>query len=313
MERKKIIPILILCLALLLAMTSCALPGTVKDESESSSSPATETESSTSVPETEPASETAAAISAPFNKPTQVLSVDEAFESYSFQDSETGKILPFRLYLPDGYDENGAYPVLLFLHGAGQRGTDNVQHITYALPGLFNDLDSPVYGAIVVCPQCPPDEQWVDTPYSQGSYRLDDVPISPLMHAVVELMHYITECYAVDENRLYVTGLSIGGFGTWDICLRNPDLFAAAIPVCGGGSPHDADEIAHLPIVTVHGDADTSVPVTGTREMVEELRNAGSDVIYHELKGYRHNVWDWTYSNPEIINWLFAQVKTTNG
>ena len=99
----------------------------------------------------------------------------------------------------------------------------------------------------------------------------------------------------------------MGGFGTWDLCMREPDLFAAALPVCGGGSPENADLIARLPIVTVHGDSDTTVPVDGTRGMVEAMHAVGNDITYHELKGYKHNVWDWTLTNAEILNWLYSQ------
>ena len=159
----------------------------------------------------------------------------------------------------------------------------------------------------MVCPQCPTDEQWVNTPWENGSYKLNDVPMSESLHAVLELVYFVRESYSVDPARIYVTGLSMGGFGTWDLCMRAPDLFAAAVPMCGGGSPDDADLLARLPIVTVHGDSDTKVPVSGTREMVAALKAIGNGVTYYEMQGYTHNVWDWTMSNLGILTWLYSQ------
>ena len=302
--KKAILPFVLACLGLVCAcgqQNDYSIPSLTQPEFDPTSS---KTAASLS-------KEPSSSAEAPYNRPTVPILPSEAFERKNYEDSKTGKMMPYRLYLPDGYDGESPYPVLFFLHGAGERGVDNMRQLTNSFPKLFENLDSPIYGSIIVCPQCPELEQWVDTPYSEGNYRLHDVPASEVMRTLQGLIRLIQREYSVDEDRLYVMGVSIGGFGTWDICQRNPDQFAAAVPICGGGSPEDAAEIAHLPITTVHGTADQSVPVSATREMIKALRDAGGEPIYYELEGYPHNVWDWTFENQEIINWLFQQRRVS--
>ncbi len=300
--------VLLVTLSLLVLLFGCTPKSEPDIESTTVEAPSTASSAKETVSTTNP-------VGAPYTPPTAVLTsetITEAFGSSAFLDTTTGTVLPFRIYLPEGYREDGAYPLLLFLHGIGQCGNDNCSHIQYAVPNFFSDLNSPVYGSIMVCPQCPEGQQWVDTDFTQGNYSLRDIPVSSSLHAALELVYYVSETYAVDPSRIYVTGLSIGGFGTWDICMRAPDLFAAALPVCGAGSPDDVSLIQDLPITTVHGDADTRVPVSGTRAMVNALKAYGNEPVYFELAGYSHNVWDWTYTNSQILNWLFSQTKTAN-
>ncbi|MDD4496475.1 MAG: prolyl oligopeptidase family serine peptidase, partial [Eubacteriales bacterium] len=116
--------------------------------------------------------------------------------------------------------------------------------------------------------------------------------------------------YSIDKSRIYVTGLSLGGFGTWDIISRHPELFAAAIPVCGGGDPSYAEVLVDMPIWTFHGSADSIVPVEGTREMVEALKAAGSELIkYTEYENAEHNVWNMAYVEDDLLTWLFGSTK----
>ena len=228
------------------------------------------------------------------------------YESFTAKDGTT---LPYRLYLPFEYDESKDYPVLIVLHGAGERGTDNKGNVLHMLPTMFSHAATPLAEAIVICPQCPaaPD-QWVDTPWANGSYRVDDVPISNELEAVMELLETLEATYATDPDRYYVTGLSMGGFGTWDLLMRYPDVFAAGVPICGGADPSYAEYILNVPIYTVHSTDDPIVPVKGTQDMVKALKDAGSTVIqYTELEGKGHGVWNWTAENASIWKWLFEQ------
>ncbi len=218
--------------------------------------------------------------------------------------------LPYRLYIPKNYDCGALYPLMIFMHGAGERGTGNTAQVTVALPKVFEDPNSPVYNSIVIAPQCPPDKQWVYTPWAKGNYSTDEVVESRELQAVVEIINSTMDEFNVDRDRVYVTGLSMGGFATWDLIARHGELFAAAMPVCGGGDPSKAAKLANLPIRTFHGLLDEQVPTEGTREMYAAIRAQGKGRIrYTEYEDKGHAIWDDVYSNASNINWLFSNVR----
>lgn len=243
-------------------------------------------------------------------KQTRALSqetVVELFAAKTFTAADRTR-LPYRIYVPSNYDPAKQYPVLVFLHGAGERGNDNTAQLVHVIGNLFNQKDSPVHDAIVICPQCPSNNQWVDTPWANGSYSLANVPQSNESKAVVELLDQIAKTYSTDSDRYYAMGISMGGFGTWDLVMRYPDKFAAAVPICGGADPSMAEVLKDFPIYTAHGSADPTVPVAGTREMVEALQSAGSTVvIYEEKAGKGHDVWTEFSQQTEVLEWLFTQ------
>ncbi|MBE6661360.1 MAG: hypothetical protein E7605_08180 [Ruminococcaceae bacterium] len=234
--------------------------------------------------------------------------IEQIFEYRSFT-AEDGTTLPYRLYVPYEYDESKEYPVLIVLHGAGQRGTDNLGGIKYILPQMLAHKNTPAAEAIIICPQCPEaPNQWVDTPWAHGNYSVDKVKISNELAAVMELLYAIEDEFSTDDNRYYVTGLSMGGFGTWDLLMRYPDVFAAGVPICGGADPSYAEVLKDVPIYTVHSTDDPTVPVMGTQAMVKALKEAGSLLIfYEELEGFGHGVWNWTAEQADIWEWLFTQ------
>jgi predicted peptidase len=126
--------------------------------------------------------------------------------------------------------------------------------------------------------------------------------------AVMELLYAIEDEFSTDDNRYYVTGLSMGGFGTWDLLMRYPEVFAAGVPICGGADPSYAEVLKDVPIYTVHSTDDPTVPVMGTQAMVKALKEAGSLLIfYEELEGFGHGVWNWTAEQADIWEWLFTQ------
>jgi predicted peptidase len=217
-----------------------------------------------------------------------------------------GLVLPYRLYVPPSYDANRRYPLILFLHGAGERGSDNRAQVGNALR-LAGPSVQHVRPAFVVAPQAPSNSQWVDTPWSQGSYMLASVPPSRPMVATLELITLLGQQYNLDPTRLLITGLSMGGFGTWDAIMRNPRQFAAALPICGGADPTRAPDLAPLPITTTHGTADAVVPIRGTREMVQALRAAGGKPTFIEYQGVGHDVWSMTYADAAIMRWFISQ------
>lgn len=231
----------------------------------------------------------------------------EIFEARSFTAGD-GTKLAYRLYVPFDYDESREYPVLLLLHGAGERGNDNMGNLVHIVSNLFNISKTPVTDAIIVAPQCPAGNQWVDTPWANGSYDTSRVKISNELRAVMEIMDEVEDEFSTDYDRYYVMGLSMGGFGTWDLLMRYPDYFAAGVPICGGADPSMAEELVNVPIWTFHGSADPTVPVSGTREMAEALEAAGSTVYtYEEIAGAGHGIWGTVASRKDVVEWLFEQ------
>jgi len=235
------------------------------------------------------------------------------FSSFQFKVyKDGGHVLPYRFYLPEQKNAGEKYPLVIFFHGAGERGLDNRTQFQRFAPTLFW-LKYPCY---VVAPECPArtaensnaESVWVDTSFSASSHKMKENPTWP-MQLAMQLINQIIKENKVDINRIYVTGLSMGGFATWEILQREPGLFAAAIPVCGGGDPDYAAKLTSVPLWVVHGGNDHTVPVTRSREMVSAIQTSGGIVKYSEYPGVDHDSWSQTYSNPEIWDWLFSQVK----
>lgn len=196
--------------------------------------------------------------------------------------------LDYLLYLPKDYEEKDSWPLLLFLHGAGERG-DNLELVKkHGPPKLIaNGHEFPF---IVASPQCPKNSRWVPTP-------------------LMALISDLESRYKVDSDRIYVTGLSMGGFGTWSLASYAPDRFAAIAPICGGGERWTAKQIAHLPVWTFHGTADRAVPVERTEVMVEALQRAGSNPKLTLYPDVGHDSWTQTYDNPKLYEWLLEQTR----
>ncbi len=218
--------------------------------------------------------------------------------------------LRYRLYIPKNYDCGEKYPLLVFLHGAGERGEDNTAQLIHGLQNMFNDVTSPVYDSIIIVPQCPVDSQWALTPWELGNYDTNAVPESRELEMVCAAIDEVMEFANVDEDRVYITGLSMGGFGTWDMLQRHGARFAAGMPVCGGGDPRYARLLKRIPIRTFHGSEDGAVPVKGTRQMYAAIKSEGGELIdYTEFDGDGHGIWDRVYNDRDNIDWLFSQSR----
>ena len=221
-----------------------------------------------------------------------------------------GLSMKYRLYVPSNYDPSKEYPVIFFLHGAGHRGTDNAAPVKGIIFNLFNHKNPQIDDAIVLVPQCPSNYQWVDWPWAKGSYSVDAIPESKAMKTALELLDKVEREYSTDTDRYYAFGLSMGGFGTWDVIMRHPDRFAAAVTLCGGADPTKAAVLVDMPIWTVHSLDDTSVPVKGTQEMVKAIKDAGgTKIVYDELNGYNHSIGTLTAKRDEVFEWMFSQSK----
>ncbi len=240
----------------------------------------------------------------------------EAFSPGSFDDD--GFKLPYRLMSPnveEGSDEKR--PLLVFLHGFGERGDDNQRQLIHG-GAMFASSDfRERHRAFVLVPQCPAGNQpGSDDPLiwslflrpTNGSVPLGtDLPPAPPMHAVRALVDHLVETLPIDPDRIYVSGLSMGGYATWEMAAREPDFWAAAAPICGGGNPAWGARLTKLPLWAFHGDADTAVPVERSREMIAAINSAGGQAIYTEYPGEGHGSWNPTFASRQVWDWLFAQ------
>ena len=248
--------------------------------------------------------------------------LSEAMSAETFKASN-GLELPYRLYVPENYDAEKEYSFLIFLHGAGNKGSDNERQIKEhtkllerIVAGETFEYDGKTINAgeefIVIAPQCASDSQWVDTDWSihpDPSYKLDEMPISKHNTAVVELIEHIKNNYSLNPERMYATGLSMGGFGLWDLLMRYPDMFAAAVPMGGAGDPSKASIIRETPVWTFHQMHDPLVAPNGTVAMVKALVEAGAEVRFTPYFDTEHNAWRRGYAEPDMFTWFYSHTK----
>lgn len=236
---------------------------------------------------------------------------DPAVKEVYVNDALDGYGLPYNLILPENYDEANAYPVILLLHGAGERGTDNELQMLHAVDELYETRPALLNETIFLVPQCPEGEQWVDWPWTDGNYSTDEIPESKALSTAIKLLEEVLDTYACDRDRVYLIGLSMGGYGTWDALVRHEALFAAGVPLCGGGDASKADILKEIPIWCVHGTADTAVQFAGTEAMYNAITDAGGErITFTPVEGAGHNIWDDATTNGDLIDWLFAQNLT---
>ena len=240
----------------------------------------------------------------------------EDFGSYEFVGSAKLR-MPYRLLTPKDLSTGAKYPLVVLFHGSGERGNDNEKQLTNGVERFARRESRSQYPGFVLVPQCPThlDGQpimWTGEREKMHALELAPEPAAPLQTAL-ELLFMVQSEYPVDPDRIYITGISMGGFATWEALIRHPKHFAAAIPVCGGGDATYADSIKHVPVWAFHGAEDPVVPVIYSRQMIEELEKAGGHPRYTEYPGVGHNSWDQAYAEPELLSWLFSQKKIAPG
>ncbi len=222
--------------------------------------------------------------------------------------SKTKDSLPYRLLAPQNIKEKKKYPLIHFLHGSGARGKDNEKHLT-AIPKSFTDsLIRLKYPCYILAPQCSARDAWVNFPSFPQSLEATDTPTTAA-RLTLELVKSLIETEKINPDRIYITGYSLGGEGTFDLISREPNLFAAAVPICPVADTSKASSVKHIPIWVFHGSDDKVNPVEYSQMMVKSLVKAGSKPKYTEYKGVGHKCWDKAYAEPELLPWLFAQRK----
>ncbi len=209
-------------------------------------------------------------------------------------DGETRKSV---VYVPDGYTPDREWPLVVFLHGMGERGNDGWKQTEVGI-GRAIRLNPERFPALVVMPQCSPSTVWssMENPNGAPSWKYIDDAVA-----------HVKGRYNVDEKRMTLTGLSMGGYGTFRYGAMRADQFAAFMPICGGGGTSDAEQLARRPLWAFHGLADTVVTPDKSRTMVDAIRAAGGDVKLTEYEGVGHNSWDKAYGDDAAIAWLLSK------
>jgi predicted peptidase len=237
----------------------------------------------------------------------RVFPFADRYEARVYRNAE-GESLPYRLLKPRDYGATRAYPLVLFLHGSGSRGADNEAQLQVGISEwLGSDEAMATYPCFFVVPQCPRDEDsqvgswWNPDP---GRPRITDPT-----RLALEIVAAVQKEFSVDANRLYIAGLSMGGFGTWRVITEYPDRFAAAVSICGGGDPTQAARIAKVPVWIFHGSNDSVVPVQRSRDMYQALLRAGGHPGYTEYPGVDHESWEPALRDAQLLKWLFAQKR----
>jgi len=243
-----------------------------------------------------------------FGAVAQEIEKAEALTVPCVYTNAAGKVFRYRWAEPAQAEPGKRYPLVILLHGAGERGTDNRKQLVWGATPLLAYMREKKIEGYFLAGQVPEGKRWVEKDWSALAHRMDKHP-SETMGLLLEYVDRIREALPIDPSRIYVTGVSMGGYGTWEFAQRRPELVAAAMPCCGGGDTHEAWRLREVPIWAWHGTADTAVPVTRSRDMVSALWAVDGNIRYTEIPGCGHGVWGPAYSSREALDWFFSQRK----
>ncbi len=220
--------------------------------------------------------------------------------------------LPYRLLLPKNYDPNKSYPLILMLHGAGERGNDNEKQLVHGSKLFLDEKNRDQYPAFVLFPQCPENDYWSNVSAKTSAdgkrtfeFQNGGSPTKAMVLVQAMLKEFI-KTHIINADQIYVGGLSMGGMGTFEIVNRNPALFAAAFPICGGANPEIATNLKPTDWWVFHGGSDSVVPVEFSQNMVAALNRVGAKVRFSYYPDVDHNSWDNAFAEPQLLPWLFS-------
>lgn len=233
--------------------------------------------------------------------PVRQLGLQEKFLSENRYD------LPYRIMYPKAHSKR-KLPLVIFLHGSGERGQDNEKHLVHVIPYLSGDSIQKIYPSIILAPQCAENDYW--SPVKRFEWTFDENgAVKPSMQKLIKLIEEIRKEPKVDTHRIYVIGLSMGSFGTYDLIQRKPDWFAGAVPICGGGDTTKTDQYSKVPLWIFHGAKDDVVPPSQSRQIIENLNRIGVQPRYTEFPEGNHGIWENSIRYPGLLDWLFQQKK----
>ncbi len=236
---------------------------------------------------------------------TNPASPEKAFETKEFKGKD-GKTLLYRLLRPTKVAKTRHYPLVVFLHGAGERGDDNKAQLKHVMKDFLVPTVREKYPCYIIAPQCPKNSSWMG-----GRRGPTAGKPSEALKLVLELIPaMLKELPGADPDRVYVAGLSMGGFGTWELLQRAPELFAAGVPICGGGDESQAAKVAKVPVWAFHGEKDPVVPADLSTRMVAAVKKAGGKAQLTIYPGVGHDSWTPVFRDPKVLEWMFAQKRS---
>lgn len=238
------------------------------------------------------------------------ISAQETFDADTFVSSD-GTQINYRKLSPIESAKGKKFPLIIFMHGLGERGIDNEKQLFHGGQIFLNPVHRENYPAHVIFPQCPETAFWAykDIPSLATPPKAEKVMPAPFK-AVKELIDSYLTRPDVDKSRVYIMGLSMGGCATFDMVARFPDIFAAAVPICGAIDPSRLEDLEGVSFRIFHGDADKTVPVKCSRVAYEALKKSGCKVEYYEFPGCGHGSWNPAFSRDDFMEWLFKQKKS---
>lgn len=218
--------------------------------------------------------------------------------------------LPYRLLLPKNFDNAKKYPLIVFLHGAGERGNDNELQLVHGKDLFINMNKNNNFPSIVVFPQCSKNSYWANVSRINNSFSfLDDPTENTSLKLVEGMINELQSNFKINSNQIYVGGLSMGGMGTFELVYRNPDMFAAAFAICGGANPKIGEKISKTNWRIYHGDKDFVVPVKLSIDMYNSIKSFNKNVYLKIYPNVNHNSWDNVFREPDLFKWLFSNSK----
>lgn len=229
---------------------------------------------------------------------------------------QKGDTMPYRILVPDNYDPQNKYPLVIFLHGSGERGNDNEKQLVHGAELFLRDSIRKKYPAIVVFPQCSENSYWSNVNIAPDNvtgkrifqFTTDSKP-TVAMNLLINLMDDLKHKYSVQNKKIYITGLSMGGMGAFEIVRRRPKLFAAAMPICGGANPATAKDILKTKWWIFHGEKDDVVNPQYSKDMATAILNEGGAVKLTIYPNANHNSWDSAFAESNFIQWMFSNKK----
>ncbi|NQT88558.1 prolyl oligopeptidase family serine peptidase [bacterium] len=220
------------------------------------------------------------------------------------------EVFRYRILRPAAVEAGRTYPLIFFLHGAGERGDENRNQLKYLPEQMAKPEMRERYPCFLIAPQCRKGKQWVNAPWgAKESTPIAEKPSHQLQVAIAIVQKAMKDL-PIDKSRVYLTGLSMGGYGAWELAMRHPEWFACVAALCGGGDERQAKRLVGLPIWAFHGSKDNVVRPVRSQVLVEAIRKAGGTVKYTELDGHGHGIWNPVYRDPKgVVPWMFEQTR----